>query len=125
MVIEQASRYLRARIEQLLIRARSAGRLAVGVRGFSCATRQKNVRFLVVASDVSRRSRERLDAASRGPGLSSSAQGERLPLYRLPLSRLELGRLLGGEAQIGGALRDGPLAVSLEDVLLRLVELEI
>lgn len=113
-VLEQAGRQLQVRIDRLLATAHRVGRLAVGTSDLFRALTEDRVRFLVVASDVSRRSLERLQARSRLLGI---------PLYSLALTRASLGELLGDGALIGGAMRSGSLAEDLEEDLRRLAAL--
>jgi len=73
-----------------------------------------DTRFVIIASDVSPGSLEKLRAKPRALGI---------PVYFLALTREELGKLLGKGERAAGAVRNGSLAEALELDLCRLMAL--
>jgi len=114
VILSAIESQLAARVCFFLSLAQKSGRIASGAQGIGMAVRAGQVRFLVVASDASEGSLAKLTAVPRANGIA---------VYGVPLDREGLGRVLGKGPRAGAALRNGPLAMSLQDDLMRLQEI--
>jgi ribosomal protein L7Ae-like RNA K-turn-binding protein len=103
-LLGQARDMLWKRICHFLALCQKSGRISSGADGYAAAFGSGQVALVVVASDVSPGSLEKI----RGKPLAM-----KIPIYELPLTREALGGLLGKGERAAGAVRKGPLADAL------------
>lgn len=103
-VIELTVSQLRARIHYFLAVCQKSGKIASGAEAIQIALTKGHVALLMMASDVSAATRERLEIAARGA---------RVPVFESDLNREALGLLLGKGERAAGAIGRGPLAEGL------------
>lgn len=103
-VIQLTVTQLQARIHYFLAVCQKAGKIASGADAIQIALTKGHVALLMMASDVSEATRERLEIAARGA---------RVPVFESDLNREALGLLLGKGERAAGAISRGPLAEGL------------